>query len=348
MRHVFISYVREDSLEVNRLTEELSAAGVSIWLDREEIRAGTRWKQVIRKAIQEGDFFLACFSSHYYRRVATHMAEELRLAIDHLRKIPDGRTWFIPVLLDECPPPESSISDYETLADLEQVRLYDDWDTGILKLIAAINPTVDERRDADLSNQTLPLKILFVASNPNKAEIRSDVELRELQHYLQRPNPRKRQVVVAVRLAARWEDLVASLREFVPDVFHFSGISTQSGNLLLEDYNGRPNPVPARKVRALLALHSKRLECVVVNSSHSLSCARVLASAARISIGTSAVVSDDACIAFSKGFYGAIGDGLSVEEAFEFGRAQILLSGSELSESDTFTLLPKIRKPKQA
>lgn len=53
-KHVFISYVRENSEEVQRLCDELSKRGVKVWLDRNDIPGGARWKQAIRRAISTG------------------------------------------------------------------------------------------------------------------------------------------------------------------------------------------------------------------------------------------------------------------------------------------------------
>src|SRR5207244_3285891 len=61
MRHVFISYVREDTQQVNRLCADLASYGAEVWLDRDSIQPGTRWREAIRCAIQDGDYFVACF-----------------------------------------------------------------------------------------------------------------------------------------------------------------------------------------------------------------------------------------------------------------------------------------------
>lgn len=82
LAHVFISYVRENSGVVDRLAEELRDRGVIVWLDRNNIEPGARWKDAIKKAIQSGKFFIACFSREYNERTKTHMLEELTIAID--------------------------------------------------------------------------------------------------------------------------------------------------------------------------------------------------------------------------------------------------------------------------
>jgi hypothetical protein len=78
---VFVSYVRDDSAAVDRIAAELRAWGVAVWLDRTELEVGDRWKDAIRNAIREGEFFIACFSSAYSRKASTYMNEELDIAI---------------------------------------------------------------------------------------------------------------------------------------------------------------------------------------------------------------------------------------------------------------------------
>ena len=60
--HVFISYVRENGKIVGRLAKDLREFGIEVWLDRNAIMPGQWWKDAINKAIQNGAFFIACFS----------------------------------------------------------------------------------------------------------------------------------------------------------------------------------------------------------------------------------------------------------------------------------------------
>jgi uncharacterized protein YjbI with pentapeptide repeats len=65
LAHVFIAYVRENRDVVDRLANELRDKGVIIWLDHNNIEPGARWRESIKKAIQGGSFFMACFSKEY-------------------------------------------------------------------------------------------------------------------------------------------------------------------------------------------------------------------------------------------------------------------------------------------
>ena len=138
MPHVFVSYMHANEADVRRLCDSLEANSIEVWLDRDDIAPGIRWKQAIRRAIQNGSFFIACFSEEYYTRDSTHMNEELTLAIEELRKRHTDRVWFIPVLLSNCDVPDRDIGAGETLRDFQHVDLYRDWNVGIQKIISII------------------------------------------------------------------------------------------------------------------------------------------------------------------------------------------------------------------
>jgi len=142
MSHVFLSYVREDAGDVDRLRAELVSRGIRVWVDREQIMPGERWKTAIRQAIEDGAYFIACFSAAYANRGRTYMNEEVLTAIEQLRLRPVQRSWFIPVLFSDVSVPELSIGPSETLRDLQQVRLYDDWNRGIATLVEAIESRI--------------------------------------------------------------------------------------------------------------------------------------------------------------------------------------------------------------
>ena len=138
LAHAFISYVRENSGIVDRLASELRSRGIDVFVDRDSIYPGLRWKDAINKAIQEGAFFIACFSHKLTERPQTYMYGEIRLAVDRLRQMPRDRAWFIPVVLDDANIPYIPISDYEKLSDIQYVSLSKDWNGGIRKILRSM------------------------------------------------------------------------------------------------------------------------------------------------------------------------------------------------------------------
>jgi transitional endoplasmic reticulum ATPase len=137
-KRVFISYVREDSIQVDRIAQTLRVYGLDVWLDRTHIAPGERWQQAIGKAIREGNFFIACFSPAYAERDSTYMNEELRIAVGQLRLMPLTKRWFVPVMLEKCQIPLFPIDSIDTLNSLQYIDFSNDWDAAMRKLINAI------------------------------------------------------------------------------------------------------------------------------------------------------------------------------------------------------------------
>src|SRR5262249_49097893 len=137
-RRVFISYVREDLVIVDKIAEALRLVGVDVWLDRTHLKAGDRWVDVIKSAITDGDYFIACFSTAYANRTNTYMNEELLLAIEQLRRRPRARRWFIPITLDSCDIPKYPIGVDETLDHIHRLDFSDDWAKSIELLLKAV------------------------------------------------------------------------------------------------------------------------------------------------------------------------------------------------------------------
>ena len=135
---VFISYVSENIEIVDRLYHELKSYGIQVWLDRKDLAPGLRWKREIRRAIQQGAFFIACFSEEYNARDRTYMNEELTIAIEELSQRPVDQAWFIPVKLNECEIPDRGIGGGETLRDLQYVNLYENWDVNLQRILEIV------------------------------------------------------------------------------------------------------------------------------------------------------------------------------------------------------------------
>ncbi|MBM3236761.1 toll/interleukin-1 receptor domain-containing protein [Candidatus Poribacteria bacterium] len=170
MPNVFISYVHDNENTVLRLRDELKANGIEVWLDCDSIDPGAFWKDAIRKAVREGDFFIACFSEEYNTRPKTFMNEELYLAIDELRLRTTDQKWFIPVLLSPCEVPDIEIGARRTLRDIQRVELYKDWEAGIQKIIKVIKlaqwPVKPPGAESDIGTRMLILEYESALNGP--------------------------------------------------------------------------------------------------------------------------------------------------------------------------------------
>ncbi|MBI3377247.1 MAG: toll/interleukin-1 receptor domain-containing protein [Nitrospirae bacterium] len=147
MKKVFISYVRSNSEAVDRICDELRKNAIEYWIDREQIKPGTLWKTAIKEAINDGAYFLACFSREYEERTETHMNEEIILAVEILRKKHFNSGWFIPVKLSDCNIPSYNIGAGSTLQDIHYLEFHKDWERGINRLIDMIKRDENLKQD---------------------------------------------------------------------------------------------------------------------------------------------------------------------------------------------------------
>jgi hypothetical protein len=147
-KHVFVSYVREDSDAVDELCSVLEAAQIPYWRDRSALGPGDAWKAKIRQAIREGSLvFLACFSNNSRAKDKSYMNEELTLAIEEFRKMPPGRTWLIPLRLDDGDLPEWDLGAGRTLDDLNYSNLFGKgYAAEAAKLVTTIHRVMGDKR----------------------------------------------------------------------------------------------------------------------------------------------------------------------------------------------------------
>jgi TIR domain len=138
--HAFISYVREDSRNVDRLQQALEAAGVRTWRDTADLWPGEDWRTKIRRAIiDEPIVFIACFSRTSLARERSYQNEELALAIDQMRLRPPDEPWLIPVRFDDCEIPDFNIGGGRSLRTIQRVDLFGDrFNEGLTSLTTAV------------------------------------------------------------------------------------------------------------------------------------------------------------------------------------------------------------------
>lgn len=138
--YAFLSYVREDAHDVDRIQAMLEAAGVRVWRDTAKLWPGEDWRLKIRQAISSDSLvFVACFSDNVLRRSSSYQNEELLLAIEQLRLRQPDQPWLIPVRLSDCSLPQYDLGAGRTLDSLHRVDLFGDrWEQGVARLVGAV------------------------------------------------------------------------------------------------------------------------------------------------------------------------------------------------------------------
>jgi hypothetical protein len=169
--HAFISYVREDSHEIDRLQRTLEEAGIAVWRDTRDLWPGEDWRAKIRRAITDNALvFIACFSSRSVARVKSYQNEELRLAIDELRQRRPDDPWLIPVRFDDCVVPDLELGGGRTLASIQRVDLFGiHREAGFVRLVLAVLRILGQRSESIRGEQPVGVRLNIGTTDESKS-----------------------------------------------------------------------------------------------------------------------------------------------------------------------------------
>lgn len=179
--------------------------------------------------------------------------------------------------------------------------------------------------------------ILFLGVQPKGTRaIRIDEEVRNLRERLSSAQLRDTFVLVD-RYAVRFEDLTKLLQTEKPAIVHFSGHGYPDEGLVLEDQSGRVRVLDTALLTDVFKIMAQlfAIECVVLNACYSAQQAQAIAPYVGAVIGMSDALPDQSAIAFTHGFYDALGAGNPYPIAYEMGKLQVRgagLQGEEMIE----------------
>ncbi len=175
-----------------------------------------------------------------------------------------------------------------------------------------------------MNDSDITVKILFLAAEPSdEARLRLLQELRDIRKTLQLSKDRG--FKLESRESVRVEDITQAIFDVNPQIVHFSGHGTSTGELHFENLTGKSQLVPPDALAALFERFAEKIDCVVLSACYSEISAKAIAQYIRFVIGMNQNIGDKAAIAFSVGFYKALAANYSIEEAYEFGCVEIRL-----------------------
>ncbi|BBC22288.1 adenylate/guanylate cyclase domain-containing protein [Pseudanabaena sp. ABRG5-3] len=181
--------------------------------------------------------------------------------------------------------------------------------------------------------------ILILAANPLKTEhLRLDKEVEEIRTTLER-SPNRDHFEIESRGAVRPQDLQTHLYNLKPQILHFSGHGGGEWGLAFEDEDGGVKGVSTESLADLFKLFTKEIQCVVLNACYAVVQAEAICQHIPYVIGMNQKIGDQAARKFAEGFYRAIWDNRSIEDAFASGVSAIALDG--IPEELTPVLLKK-------
>lgn len=179
------------------------------------------------------------------------------------------------------------------------------------------------------------VRILFLGANPRRSQLDLGREVSRIQRDLRMARERDN-LVLKQEWAVTRDTLMQALLEEPPSIVHFAGHGEKDGIILLDDV-GEPQKVSGESLASLFRLFQDTVKCVVLNACWSEAQARAIRQHIPHVVGTRAQISDSAAVAFTIGFYMAIGAGKDIRFAFDMGRARVQME--EVDSEDLLVLL---------
>ncbi|SRR6266487_5763039 len=180
-----------------------------------------------------------------------------------------------------------------------------------------------------LPEQTGKVKVLFIAADPKEKGSQSlslSEEIREITHKV-RASTHRESLIFQQIWAARPNDLLQALNQHMPDIVHFSGHGSATGELMFLGKQGQKHPISGTALEALFSALKDNIQVVLLNACYSEIQARAITNVINCAIGMRTGIGDEAAIVFSSAFYQAIGFGRSVQEAFDQGKVALQIEG---------------------
>jgi hypothetical protein len=171
------------------------------------------------------------------------------------------------------------------------------------------------------------IKILFLAADPSNAtRLRLGEEVRDVKEILQL-SKRREEFLLNSRESVRPRDITQAIHDIEPQIVHFSGHGSNTGELYFEDATGKAQSIKPDALADLFEIISDQVSCVILNACYSEPQAKAISKHIPCVIGMSQAIGDKSAIAFAAGFYKALGAGRSFEDAYKFGKVEIKLQG---------------------
>ncbi len=155
-------------------------------------------------------------------------------------------------------------------------------------------------------------KILILEANPHQ-DLRLNEEIRDLQNVIQESRDRE-EFDIRIELEVKSTELKQLIKQYKPNIVHFCGHGAGEDGLVFRDCK-----IGADTLSHLLESCQHYLQCVVLNSCYSEVQANEIVKYIPYVIGINNTIADKDAIAFSMGFYSALGYGRSFQYAHRCG-----------------------------
>ncbi|WP_298520968.1 CHAT domain-containing protein [uncultured Kordia sp.] len=120
--------------------------------------------------------------------------------------------------------------------------------------------------------------------------------------------------------------LIDHLLKIKPNILHISGHGNTDEQLLLEDIEGYKEEVSIQKLSNVLSGFTDHINCVFLNTCHSLAGIDGFNKNIAYIIGMKNEIPDDVAISFSRNFYNALFNGRTIKDAFKIALSRIAMT----------------------
>ena len=192
--------------------------------------------------------------------------------------------------------------------------------------------STQQKQQADMQRDIERLKavpekitVLFFATNPKgTSQLRLDEEARSIQEMIRKSEHRD-SISFETRWAVRPLDILQAINEINPDVIHFSGHGSNTGELILENTDGSAKLVTKEAITQTIMSSSDKIHLIFFNACFSYEQAYEVVSHVDAAIGMTDSINDNDACAFAAQFYSSLGFGHSVKKAFEQAKGVMML-----------------------
>jgi hypothetical protein len=100
---VFICHAHENKEFAASLYKELENAGFRPWLDKESLRGGDQWDEIIKKSIKKDiDYVIVLQSRELNRRIEGYVHTEIKMALERHAQFRKMFRFLLPVKINDC------------------------------------------------------------------------------------------------------------------------------------------------------------------------------------------------------------------------------------------------------
>ena len=170
------------------------------------------------------------------------------------------------------------------------------------------------------------IQIVMLAANPDTtSQLALDREARAITEKLRLADDRS--INFTTCWAVRPDDLLQYLNQYRPQIVHFSGHGSASGEIVLSSETGGEHRVGTVALARLFQVMKDDVRVVVLNACYSAVQAKAISQHIDYVIGMRAPIDDRAATVFAAAFYSALGFRRTIPEAFDQATTALMLHG---------------------